>query len=159
MEIYRKILLAVDGSKDSMRAAKTILEIKKKFGSKVVAFYAIENYSFPKIIMPSAPIIYSAGHKVSKLDFIERRNYLEKKAIKILNQTLNIFKAENLSIETKIIFDESPEDYVERIVEEQNFDLVALGYRGKHSKLKQIFTGSIAQKLLNDAPCDILVVR
>ncbi|MFX0132449.1 MAG: universal stress protein [Candidatus Hodarchaeota archaeon] len=157
--IYNKVLLAVDGSKDSMRATKEILEIKKKFRCKVVAFYSIENYNFPKIIMPAIPIPGNSGYNISQVDFIQRRTELKIEAIEILNETQKIFDSEDLSIETNIIINEKPEDYIERIVEEKNFDLVALGCRGNHSKLRRIFMGNVAQKVLNDASCDVLIVR
>lgn len=44
------------------------------------------------------------------------------------------------------------------LVEEQDFDLVALGARG-HSRIVDIFLGSIAQKLIMDLPTDVLVVH
>ncbi len=44
-------------------------------------------------------------------------------------------------------------------MEEENFDLIVLGSKGEHSKLEQIFSGTIAQKVVNDVPCDVLIVR
>ncbi len=45
------------------------------------------------------------------------------------------------------------------MTEEENFDLVILGCRGKHSKLKRTFLGTIPDKVINNAPCDVLIVR
>ena len=94
---------------------------------------------------------------ISRVTCIKDEN--KKIGKKILDDTKDIFAKANKAIETRLIKDEDPEDYIMRIVEEEDFDLVALGSKGEHSRLKEIFMGSIAQKVLNDASCDVLVVR
>lgn len=45
------------------------------------------------------------------------------------------------------------------MVEEENFDLVVLGDQGQHSKLERIFLGTVAEGIVNNAQCDVLIVR
>ena len=44
-------------------------------------------------------------------------------------------------------------------MKEEGFDLVVIGTKGIHSKLRQILLGSVAQRVVKNAPCDVLVVR
>ena len=81
------------------------------------------------------------------------------KAKKLMKKTKELFKGTIIPVETRVIEDEEPEDYIIRVAEEEGFDLVALGCRGEHSKLKRMIMGTIATKVLNEAPCDVLVVR
>ncbi|MFX0132450.1 MAG: universal stress protein [Candidatus Hodarchaeota archaeon] len=156
--MYEKILLAFDGSKDSIRTARKVIELQKKWNSKVVAFYSIEHHLIDMFVgfqLPIGPGFYTnvpRSYKDIQIDYkIEGE--------KILDYVKKMFNNEGIPLETRLIKDEDPEDYIERIVEEENFDLVALGCRGNHSKLKRIFNGSVAQKVLNDAPCNVLIVR
>lgn len=45
--IYKKILLAIDGSHHGNNAAKQVVEFQKKWNSKVVIFHSIKNYRLP----------------------------------------------------------------------------------------------------------------
>jgi len=40
-----------------------------------------------------------------------------------------------------------------------DFNLIALGCKGEHSKLRRILLGTVATNLLNEASCDVLFVR
>jgi len=125
--IYHRILVGIDESEDSLRAAKRIKEIGKP-NSKVVLFHAMENHS-------------------------------KEKTKELLSKTEEIFRGTLFLVETRIVENESPEDYIIRVSEEQNFDLVALGCKGEHSKVRRVLMGTVATKVLNEAPCDVLIAR
>ncbi|TFF88166.1 MAG: universal stress protein [Promethearchaeota archaeon] len=125
--MYHRILVGIDESEDSLRAAKRIKEIGKP-NSKVVLFHAMENHS-------------------------------KEKTKELLSKTEEIFRGTLFLVETRIVEDESPEDYIIRVSEEQNFDLVALGCKGEHSKVRRVLMGTVATKVLNEAPCDVLIAR
>ena len=69
------------------------------------------------------------------------------------------FTKEGLAVETRLIEDDAPEVYIRRIVEEENFDLVVLGSKGHHSKLKEILLGTVSKNVVRSAPCDVLIVK
>jgi nucleotide-binding universal stress UspA family protein len=63
------------------------------------------------------------------------------------------------SVETRLIEDLSPSEYITKIVNEENFDLVVIGSKGHHSKIKEIFLGTVSSHVLKNASCDVLIVR
>lgn len=146
----------MDGSDDAKRAAKKVLDLlQPNTVTKIVAFHSVEH---PIALALTVPLtIGGPNHPSMSPERIKEEYKLAGK--KILDQTENLFKKAGKLIETRLIEGEDPEDYIMRVVEDENFDLVALGSKGDHSKLKEMFMGSIAQKVLNEVPCDVLIVR
>ena len=156
--MYKKILLAIDGSEDSFRAAERIKEIGKRY-SKVVIFNAIEEHFYEKLstISLTAPVGATApGAMVTPAELTAAK---KAKAKKILKKAKELFKSSIMPVELRVIEDEDPDEYMLNIIEEEGFDLVAIGCTGEHSEFRKIFLGTIGSKLLYEAPCDVLIVR
>ena len=77
----------------------------------------------------------------------------------LLENTKKVFDNEQISVEIRLIEDEHPGPYIKKVVEKENFDLIVLGRKGHHSKLREILLGSVATKVLNSASCDVLIVQ
>ena len=149
--IYKKILLAIDGSFHANNAAEQVTEFQKNWKSKVVMFYSIKHHQIPKGMFPneSFPVkLYRDMEEASK-----------KAGELLLSETQEIFNQKGLSVETRLIEDFEPEVYIRRIVEQENFDLVVLGSKGHHSHLKEILLGTVSTKVVKSAPCDVLIVK
>lgn len=157
--MYSKILLAMDGSENSKRAAEKALDLKKKWNSEVVAFHSIEHHIIPEQIPMTVPInnTYSYGIPTSVYEEVEQA--YEKRGKQILSDTKELFKQENFEIETRLVKNKSPADYILDIIKEENFDLVVLGCKGEHSRLETILLGTVAQKVINKGSKDILIIR
>lgn len=158
--MYKKILLAMDGSEDAKRAAKRAIEISEPGITLIIAFHSYKHHmipmSIPIAVIGMNPIQYTPS--MEKYAEIEK-GYLEN-GKKILNETKQLFLDAKLDIETRLITEEDPEDYIKNITMKENFDLVVMGCKGNHSKFKQVLIGSLAQKILNSkTPTDILFVR
>ena len=154
--MYKKILLASDGSDAANKAAMKVIEFQKIWNSKVVVFHSLQhpvNIHFISL-MPLASCYYS-----SSFIEVEEYNLNEQVGEKILKDTKKMFDNAHVSIETRLIKKETPEDYVERIIKEEDFDLIVLGIKGVHSKSRQNFIGSITEHIAKYAPCDVLVVK
>ncbi|TFG01860.1 MAG: universal stress protein [Promethearchaeota archaeon] len=145
----------MDDSEDARRAAKRVLEIQEPGTTKIVAFHSIEHHMIPPVI----PLSYGNNYTIPAAQISEIRAAYRKRGDEILKNTEEMFKNANIDIETRLILDEAPEDYIDHIVDEENFDLVALGSKGDHSKVKEVFMGSVAHKVLSEAECDVLAVR
>jgi nucleotide-binding universal stress UspA family protein len=83
----------------------------------------------------------------------------EDHAKKVFNEVQKLFEEANLSVETRLITDQEPEDYIKNIVERENFNLVVLGYSGKHGIIKRRILGSVPTQVMNNVLCDVLVVK
>ena len=148
--MYKKILLAVDGSNISDRAIEKVIKLQKEWNSEVVVFHSLMHH----MIMPLA---YSSGYALQMYMNVEEEEKREGKEI-IDQAKVKFYKAE-VPAKFNLITYENPEDYIERIVEVEKFDLVVLGVKGAHSKIKKYITGSITKKVMKNTPCDVLVVK
>ncbi len=116
-----------------MRAAIRVIEIQKDSEGEIVAFHSIL-------------------HRNSNSDIADHKK-------KVFDEIKKLFEEVNLSIETRLILDQNPEDYIKTIVEKENFNLVVLGYSGKHGILRRRLLGSIPTEVMNNVLCDLLIVK
>ncbi len=157
--MYKKILLSMDSSEDAERAAQKAIEIKKQWNSEVIAFHSIEHHLTPQQLPLSSPVGSTYEYIIPPDTYDKIEQAYKDHGKQILQKVENMFQEEGLKVETRLITFNDPEDYIIETVKKENFDLVILGCKGAHSKLKEIFIGSVAQTVLNRAPCDILVIR
>ena len=150
----------MDGSKEANEAAKRVKDLlQPNTITKIVAFHSINDRILPKIASFTVPMPY-AGAEMNVNGSPERIK-AEYRMIgeTILDKTEKLFAKDDKLIETRLIEDEDPDEYILRAVKDEGFDLVALGSRGDTSKLKEILMGSVAKKVFDEADCDVLVVR
>jgi len=170
--MYKKILLATDGSDHIDRAASIVIGFYKKWGCEIRIFHSIK-HALEKVDPPtlglylpystsgymdlsSSPPVYTGDlNPNNRL----RDSEVEEIGRNILNEKKALFEELQVPVKTKLIVKEDPEDYILRIVKKKKFDLVVVGCKGIHSKLSQIFIGSVAQHVVAHAPCDVLVAR
>ncbi|MFX1324004.1 MAG: universal stress protein [Promethearchaeota archaeon] len=134
--IFDKILIGIDDSDEAIRAVNRVIEIQKGSEGKVVAFHSVL-------------------HQLSS----SKRNNLISKGKGVLSKVGKMFKEANISFETRLIEDKDPEDYIEKIAESENFNLVVLGNAGEHKSLKTRLLGSIPTRVMNTISVDVLVVK
>lgn len=119
--------------------------------SKVVIVHSIKDNRTPSELYPDVKHLYSQYSKIEDVYKIAGNKLLEIAKKK--------FGTEQNYIETRLIEKESPEDYICRIAKEENFDLIVLGSRGQHSKIKKALLGTVSSKVAKDSPCDVLLVK
>jgi nucleotide-binding universal stress UspA family protein len=173
--MYKKILLATDGSSHINRAASIIIGFHKKWDSQITIFHSVK-HMLEKVSPPShgwtvpyaSEAYFSATTTASatliKPDIkqsIKRLSDAEIVGIgaKILEEKKAIFEEVQIPVKTKLVVKEYPEYYIERIVKKKNYDLVVVGIKGIHSKLSQVMQGSVAERVLKSTSCDVLVIH
>ena len=149
--LYKKIFLDTDGSNHANNAAEKAVEFQKVWGSKVLIIHSIKDNRIPSELYPDTEALYS---KYSTLEEV----YCEA-GKRLLKKNKSMFGENQKSVETRLIEDEPPENYIRRIVEEENFDLVIIGSRGQHSKIKKVLLGTVSSKVSENTPCDVLIVK
>jgi nucleotide-binding universal stress UspA family protein len=157
--MYEKILLAVDDSKVSEKASQRALEFKQSVDAEVVAFHSMEHHMIPKELPLTVPLQNAYSFTIPQASYQEIHQAYRDKGEMILEKTKAMFEEEDLSLETRLITKQNPEDYIKEVVKEEDFDLVIMGHRGTHSKIEEILLGSVAQEVLEKAECDILVIK
>ena len=167
---YDKVLFGTDGSENSFRAAKRVIELEKAFDCEVVMFHAIAHDMPSQYISLSSHVAGGANlfpesrfpegtrYKIVQEDYDEILENYAAQGKKLLDRTEQEFMSEGIDVESRLILEKEPEEYILDVVEKEGFDLVVLGCKGEHSKLQRLM-GTVTTKTLNEAPCDVLVVR
>jgi nucleotide-binding universal stress UspA family protein len=140
--IISKILVAVDGSDESMYAADLATSLSKEHNAELYALHVIH-----------ADIDLFGPHETS--EFItsmknEGETYLNKVKLKA-NQ-------KNIQIKTEIISSMNISGGILDYAEENNIDLIVIGTRGR-SGFKRLLLGSVASHVITYAHCPVLVVK
>ena len=173
--MYKKILIATDGSQYINSGINIIIGFYKKWGSKILIFHSVK-HMLEKVSPPShgwtvpyASNVYFSGTSTATPVQIKGEEYtnikrlseyeVEQIGANILDQKKAIFEELQIPVETSLVANDYPEEYIERIVKKKNFDLVVVGIKGIHSKISQIFLGSVAEDVVKNAPCDVLVIK
>jgi nucleotide-binding universal stress UspA family protein len=153
----------MDDSEVALKAAKKVLDLisDKKEGAnttEITAFHSLEHHMFPKYMPIMVPSGFGGRYTVPTVDYRKIEEEYRRHGEKILEKTKAMFEKKNIEIETRLIDDENPEKYIKKTVKEEGFDLIVLGNTGEHSKLSELLLGTITQEVINEAPCDVLVV-
>lgn len=148
--MYKKILLATDGSQHAILAAKQALAIAKDMGAEVtilnvapIPVITLLNY-YPSMIEPD--ILPQQ---------VEER--LEDQAKKILEDAKKIFEESGVKAGTQLEFGH-PADTICQVAKDGNFDLLVMGSRG-YGDIQSLLLGSISHKVIQCVHIPVLVVK
>ncbi|MGC2668261.1 MAG: universal stress protein [Candidatus Nitrosopolaris sp.] len=137
-----KILVAIDGSDESMDAADYAISISKKYNAELYALHVIR-----------ADVDLFGPHETS--EFMTRmRNEGEKYLNKVKLNANEI----NIQIKTEIISSINIAGGIVDYAEENNIDLIVIGTRGR-SGFKKLLLGSVASHVVMYAHCPVMAVK
>lgn len=139
--MYKKILLAVDGSEHSLRATKEAVKITSLCNDCTVEVVYVVDYSKSK-----DEVLHSQGKEELELS---RR----KKLLPIEEQ----LKSSNLSYQLKLLHGE-PGPAIVDYANKEKYDLVIIGSRGLNS-LQEMVLGSVSHKVVKRVKCPVLIVK
>jgi nucleotide-binding universal stress UspA family protein len=140
--MFKKLLVAYDGSEDSKKALEIALELSRKFGSEVHLLTIIEQ-------LPH----YAATIGEVKEALAEITKEIEKR------QTLVCEDAREQGVEIKCRI--LPGHEVEAIIayaQKGNFDALLLGRKGQ-SAILHTQSGSTAVQITTHAPCTVILAQ
>jgi nucleotide-binding universal stress UspA family protein len=143
--IYRKIMVATDGSEHVRRAVATAIEIAKLSEAKLCAVYVMANDEF------SMPSPKNAELETASLSYF-RTEGKEATADVVISG-----KAENVEVES-IILEGSPAREIVNFAEGNDFDLIVMGTHGKNA-IERFLLGSVAENVVRHSKKAVLVVR
>lgn len=149
---FKNILVCIDGSESSVKAAELAIEVAGKHESQLVAV---------NVIVSQVGYAYSSGlfglSTPSAInEFLERSR---QDAEKWFAQIREKAAANGVSVKTDVIA--SPTSIVPAIVDyaaENKVDLIVTGTRGR-SGLKKLLLGSVASGIVTYANCPVMVVK
>lgn len=130
----------MDNSDDAFRAVKKIVEIVKNQNFKeknigdikppeIIAFHSTEHRKLSEKLALYVPSSFGSTYSIPPTDYkkIQEEHILH--GNKILKKTTALFDKNKRDLETQLITDEKPEDYIGKAVKEEDIDLVVLVVR------------------------------
>jgi nucleotide-binding universal stress UspA family protein len=142
----KRILVALDGSDFSFRAAKYAIKIAKMANAEIFFMHSVVNppYGDPR----SAGMMISAYIKeateLAELWYINAGNMASEQGVKFTAET---------------IFDvASASDSIVNYAESKKVDLIVVGTKGR-TGLKRLILGSVASGVVTHASCPVLITR
>ena len=146
VESLSKILVAIDGSEMSLKAADYGIEFAKKYNSKLIILYVIHVHA--------AGLMYTTESAFKQ--FIEKS---KKESEKWFRTILIEAKKQGVKITTETVEEmySIPGAIIKR-AEEENADVIIVGGTGK-SGFKQFLLGSVATDVVRYSKCPVFVIK
>ena len=137
----KNILVPVDGSDYSMRAAKYAAELANLIGGEIVLMHCHKSF----------PVVLGEPH------FQNAINKIMEKSNKLVEPYRKLFQETGTSFIERIL--EGPAaNAICEVAKLEKLDIIVIGSRGRN-KLEGLLLGSCTQRVLNMAPCPVLVIR
>ena len=141
MSEYKKIMLAVDLTEESLKVAERATQLVNAFDAELHVVHVIE------------PLSLAYGGDVP-MDLSTVQEQIQDQAAAHLREfsaTLNVPETRQ-----HLIFGR-PESEIQRTAEEAGADIIVVGSHGRHGLA--LLLGSTANGVLHGATCDVLAVR
>lgn len=138
--LYMNILVPLDGSKDSEKALIQACEQAKMFESNLIFVYVVD--------------------KTPSLNLLDRKEYLEilrKFGNKVLIKAKQTAKIKGIDA-TTIIKEGNITNEIVKLAKNKNCNLIIVGSKGLGATARFLL-GSISNKLANNSPCSLLIVK
>lgn len=141
-----KVLVGIDGSDHSFRAAQYALEISKKYVAKLIAVTVTYMPAKSRVSQQEA---IEVGAGLSEMD----------KAKTWFESFTQSARQNRIDLKTELVNSPRPVDYVIlEYAEKEGIDLIVIGTRGR-SGLSKIVLGSVASGIVTYSHSPVLVVK
>ncbi|TSI02289.1 universal stress protein [Lysinibacillus sp. BW-2-10] len=139
--MYKRILLAADGSENAVRAAKEAIKIASCDSETVIEVVFVADFEKSK-----SDVLHSTSSEALNL---ERRKKISK-----IEQLL---KDSKVNYKVNILHG-APGPEIVKYANEEQVDLVVIGSRGLND-LQEVVLGSVSHKVMKRVDCPALIVK
>lgn len=141
---YQNILVAVDGSNESMLAFKRAIQVAiNNVNSKLYVVHVIDTRSFA----------FYESYNLNMADKASNR------ATEMLNAHISMAKDAGVENVEMVIEYGAPRQIIARdLPKVKKIDLIVCGVTGKR-EVERLLLGSVSEAIVRSAKCDVLVVR
>jgi nucleotide-binding universal stress UspA family protein len=136
----RKILVPLDGSKNSIRGLDNAISVARACHATITGLYILPTY--PRNLADAIIPYFLHPEREAKKFLADAKKRAAQKGI--------LFKS-------KLIWG-SPTCEIQEMVNSKKFDLIVIGSRGKGS-LKEIFLGSVSNAIVHKSKIPVMVVK
>ncbi len=138
---FKKILVPVDGSQYSVRAAEAAADLAGDTGAEIILVHC--HKTFPALL--GEPYYQNVVSRILK------------DANDLLDPFRKHFAEKGVSFVERLL-EGPPRQAVAEVAKRENCDLIVIGSRGL-SDLEGLFLGSVTHRVLRVAPCPVMVIR
>lgn len=143
--MIKKILLSLDGSELAEKALPYATALAQKFEAKLFLVWVLP----PMVIMSGHGEI--AHYEASVLqDELRAKNYLRRVEIELLKL--------GLAVHIEILQNRHVADAIIELAQDKAVDLIVMSTHGRSGLSRWVY-GSVANKVLQQAPCPVFLVR
>lgn len=140
--MFRKILVGLDGSAAAQHALEQALEMARLVGGRVTVLSVGE-----KLPAYAATVGEMEDEQAFKGEYFR----------KILDEARRLAAERGVPIDTHVVVGHAAEQLV-RTAKEGGHSLLVIGHTG-HSRIHNLLLGSTADRVVEHAPCPVLVTR
>lgn len=140
----KEVLVPVDGSESSVRAARFAMEIAGAFDVGVRLFY----------VFPAASVELVGMAGMSRADIEQATQSSGKRAFDLVRKALEGGMIDRVEQETAL---GDPAEEIVTFTEQNPAVLVVIGRRGL-SRMKSLLLGSVSDKVIRHAQCPVTVI-
>ena len=140
--MFKKILIANDGSEGAKHALKVAIDFAKKYNAELHSISVEEG-----VPHYAATIGEVEEYKKEANEFFNKIN----------DEAVDLSRKEGIELHTKVQAGHEVETII-NYAKEEKFDLLVIGFMG-HSKIFGRVWGSTSQNIAKLAPCTVVVVK
>ncbi len=141
-----KILVPIDGSTYSMEAVNVAMDYAKAKGAEIT-------------IITVTPFIPGLDLEISAKELDSLTQKMKRSGEEVLEKAQAVLKSAGVSSRSILSSSTSAADEIIGVVEKEKTDLIIIGNRGLGGKATRFFMGSVALKVVGNAPCSVYVVK
>ncbi len=145
---FSRILVAFDGSKDSVKAVQLAASLSSKFNADLTVIH----------VFASPTIGFSAASGMPVPDYSEMEEASKEAGRKILDRGLQIATDAGAKPKGELMESPSVVEAVVTFASDNNVELIVVGTRGM-TGFKKLILGSVSSGLVAHAHCPVLVAR
>jgi nucleotide-binding universal stress UspA family protein len=140
-KMFKHILIADDGSAEARRAVEVGTDLALRYGARATVLTVIQHPAYPATV-----------GEVQEAD-AEARAFAER----VQEEAVALARGRGLEL-APVIVSGHPAAAIVDYARERSIDLIVMGHRGM-SDLRRFFVGSVADRVVDHAPCMVLIVR
>ena len=145
--MFKRILLATDGSEASEHAAQSAIELPRTHGARLTAIYVVDPYPYIGI-GEANPMGFDAYMSAAREHAAQAHAHI----------TELVAKGQPIELQLRLVEDVAALDGILNTARDESADLIVVGSHGR-SGIGRVLLGSVAGKVVANAKVPVLVVR
>lgn len=140
-----KILIPIDGSKNSIQAVKAVGDIAGK-GDDVHLLTVIPFYA-------------GLDLEISAKEMVKLEETMKKRGEEIIEKAAKVLSGKGITPKSNVSSAASAADEIIDVATKMKMDLIVIGSQGLGGASTRFFMGSVASKVVSYAPCSVYLVK